>query len=456
MERRRKIRAVWIRMGMTLLAAAAIVSLLVSAGPGRATLVAETYANVIRFSIQDAATVQVRVYDLAEEEVWDSGVVGGDSVDWDRTDVWGERLANGYYLYLADAWTADGSALLHRTGKVVLLPGDKVQLQDAPDKSASATEQATDSFLDSDLQTKGLGDTLVCSQLGVGTESPAAEIDVQDAAGSSLLRLDGHDTGLGAGDIRISNDGVPIGRILATKKYNYLGFIGQNQTGFRVYTSNASNASTERMRITAGTTATVSFLDSNVGVGTTNAPAKLTVQGASGSNLIAAYSGSARVFVVKGTGEVRADGVFYGESFNTGNADVAERINVSEWVEAGCVVEIDSEHPGFFRKSSEPYCRRVAGIVSTAPGVILGNSHEEMTDEWSDNRPMLAIAGRVPVKVSTENGPIQVGDLLVSSSTPGVAMRGSDPSACVGSVVGKAMEPLADGTGVIAAQVTLR
>jgi len=191
-----------------------------------------------------------------------------------------------------------------------------------------------------------------------------------------------------------------------------------------------------------------------LGIGSSSNSAMLTVQASSG-DLIAAYNSSNRVFVVNSTGEVRADGAFYGASFNTGSADVAERINTSEWVEAGCVVEIDPDHPGFFRKSSCPYSTKVAGIISTSPGVVLGNDFDDATDDWEDNRPVLAVTGRVPCKVSTENGPIEIGDLLVASATPGVAMKG-DPEKAIGAVVGKAMEPLEEGEGIIVVQVMLR
>jgi hypothetical protein len=68
----------------------------------------------------------------------------------------------------------------------------------------------------------------------------------------------------------------------------------------------------------------------------------------------------------------------------------------------------------------------------------------------------VAITGIVPAKVTTENGPIQVGDLLVTSSRPGYAMRATDPRLMLGAVVGKAMEPLAAGRGMVKVLVILR
>jgi hypothetical protein len=68
----------------------------------------------------------------------------------------------------------------------------------------------------------------------------------------------------------------------------------------------------------------------------------------------------------------------------------------------------------------------------------------------------MAMVGRVPTKVSAENGPIQVGALLVSSSTPGYAMKGTDRSQMLGAVIGKALGSLDSGTGVIEVLVTLQ
>ncbi len=62
----------------------------------------------------------------------------------------------------------------------------------------------------------------------------------------------------------------------------------------------------------------------------------------------------------------------------------------------------------------------------------------------------------MPCKISAENGPIQAGDLLVASSTPGHAMKGRDRNRMLGAVVGKALGPLPQGTGVIQVLVTLQ
>ena len=75
-------------------------------------------------------------------------------------------------------------------------------------------------------------------------------------------------------------------------------------------------------------------------------------------------------------------------------------------------------------------------------------------DQHAETVP-LAVVGLVPVKASAENGALRPGDLLVSSSTPGHVMRaGANPP--VGTVVGKALAPLKEGTGVISMLVTLQ
>jgi hypothetical protein len=66
------------------------------------------------------------------------------------------------------------------------------------------------------------------------------------------------------------------------------------------------------------------------------------------------------------------------------------------------------------------------------------------------------MVGIVPTKVTDENGGIQPGDLLVTSSLPGHAMKGTDRSRMMGAVVGKALQPLKGNTGMILVLVTLQ
>ncbi len=165
-------------------------------------------------------------------------------------------------------------------------------------------------------------------------------------------------------------------------------------------------------------------------------------------------------FKVDYGGYVYADGSYNcglsSGCFNSGSgADVAERIDVSEALQPGDVVEIDLEHPGRFRKARTPFSVAVAGVISTSPGVTMGNNFDSATDEIDDSRPLLALVGVVPVKVCDENGPILPGDLLAASSTPGRAMRAGD-NPPQGAVIGKALTGLDAGTGVIQMLVTLQ
>jgi len=87
--------------------------------------------------------------------------------------------------------------------------------------------------------------------------------------------------------------------------------------------------------------------------------------------------------------------------------------------------------------------------VSTAPGVSLGTNETGNAGE-----KLIAVAGRVPCKVDATYAPIEPGDLLTTSDTPGHAMKAADPQ--IGTILGKALEPLDSGTGVIEVLVTLQ
>jgi hypothetical protein len=162
-------------------------------------------------------------------------------------------------------------------------------------------------------------------------------------------------------------------------------------------------------------------------------------------------------FAVARKCHIDANGTFVAGS------DFAEALPVAgdhAGYEAGDVLILSDERPGGVEKAAQPYDTRVAGVYSTRPGV-LGADKDGNTWIAADEIPV-GIVGIVPTKVTAENGPIAVGDLLTTSSTAGHAMKAE---ALViqghtiyppGTILGKAMEPLASGTGVIRVLVTLQ
>jgi hypothetical protein len=148
---------------------------------------------------------------------------------------------------------------------------------------------------------------------------------------------------------------------------------------------------------------------------------------------------------------------FFDGGTQTGGADFAESVSVGggkDNYEAGDVLVIDTTADRQLTLAKTPYSTLVAGIYSTKPGVT-ATPHTSEDPRLAAEIPV-AIVGIVPCKVTNENGPIARGDLLVTSSTPGYAMRGSDRTMLPGAIIGKALQPLSGAKGKIEVLVTLR
>jgi hypothetical protein len=122
--------------------------------------------------------------------------------------------------------------------------------------------------------------------------------------------------------------------------------------------------------------------------------------------------------------------------------DYAEGFHVLEKAEVtpGSVLVIDPDNPGKLRLSDAPYDTKVSGIVAGAQG--LGSGVRLGGDRFDCN---VALAGRVYCNVDATNAPVEPGDLLTTSSTPGYAMKVTDHARAQGAVLGKAMEKLEKG-----------
>jgi hypothetical protein len=135
------------------------------------------------------------------------------------------------------------------------------------------------------------------------------------------------------------------------------------------------------------------------------------------------------------------------------NADCAEDFDIAEsGRDPGTVVVIDEA--GILECCSKDYDKRVAGVVSGAgrfqPGIILDRQKAEQ------HRKPVALVGKVYCKVDAGRSPIEMGDLLTTSDTPGYAMRVIDRDRAFGAVIGKALGPLKSGRGVIPILVALQ
>ena len=171
--------------------------------------------------------------------------------------------------------------------------------------------------------------------------------------------------------------------------------------------------------------------------------------------LLSLRSNNEPKFSVMANGDVRAAGNLYavsavfGTSSNPG--DLAERVDIAsdDIVEPGDVLVVDMNNTDTYRRSSASNEQAVAGVVSTNPTIVVGNGKTEYT-------AVMAMVGRVPLKVSDENGQIARGDLLVTASSSGYAMK-YDPkkdsdNKMIG-VVGVALDPFNGGKGKIMALV---
>lgn len=207
-------------------------------------------------------------------------------------------------------------------------------------------------------------------------------------------------------------------RSIASSGANY----GVGDTVYGLYTSGSGGVVNYGVYSAAGT----NFFSGNVGIGTTSPNNKLHV-----------------------AGSITVDG-----NINAKYQDVAEWVESSQELTAGTVVVLDPDKNNQVVASTQSYDSRVAGVISKQPGIALGDRGE--------GRVLVAATGRVKVKVDATNGPIKIGDLLVTSDKEGLAMKsmpvefGGVRMHRPGTLIGKALEPLASGTGEILVLLSLQ
>lgn len=145
----------------------------------------------------------------------------------------------------------------------------------------------------------------------------------------------------------------------------------------------------------------------------------------------------------------------------TVNGNIAAKYqDLAEWVPAAddlapaTVVVVDPAADNTVGASTGPYQTSVAGVVSAQPGILLG--------EAGDSNAKVATTGRVKVRVDATRAAIMPGDLLVTGIEPGTAMRSEEVDLGgvkihrPGTIIGKALEPLASGKREILVLLSLQ
>ena len=295
-----------------------------------------------------------------------------------------------------------------------------------------------------------LGDSTITETnggfIGIGTASPDSVLNVQGSIPVLLghlgvIRTTGSNNGFGllmdsAGsgnnNVGLAVNGVPKGSFAFDVGRQFMGFVNLgyspndfslrlNSNGSLTYHDSVNSA--ERFRITN---------TGKVGIGTTNPNSLLDVAGdinVSGNAVVA--------------GNIAAK-----------YQDVAEWVPARKPMAAGTLVSVDPTLPNTVVASSRAYDTRVAGVISAQPGVVLG--------EPGADKVLVATTGRVRIKVDATRNPIRIGDLLVASEKPGVAMKSLPVKVSglrihrPGTIIGKALEPLTTGVGEISVLLTLQ
>ncbi len=200
----------------------------------------------------------------------------------------------------------------------------------------------------------------------------------------------------------------------------------------------------------------------NVGIGTTTPTTKLDIIGNASVSAILEVGGNT---LLRSSASISAHLELVGNASIGGNVTIAGNCSdapggggcTADYAEVYARDPADSMSAGDLL-SLNPVTGKVTkastastnlvGVFTSAPGTLIGQRSNSIqlgigTNVMSTLDPdeiPVALIGRVPVRVSLENGPISIGDRLSVSSTPGIAAK----AVSAGMTAGIAMEALSE------------
>jgi hypothetical protein len=312
--------------------------------------------------------------------------------------------------------------------------------------------------------------------VGIGTTTPTSQLDVelQTALTSADTQVGSTVAVNDSGNVTAGSDTTIGSEIIVTRSGATGGSTIVNRGLSISVTDDAGGTSTNTgltVAVTGGDQNVAARFDGgSVGIGTTEGV--LTDADIDSGSIVV---GDGAVCVDDNNDEcanaARNAGTIYAEAGSVTGMDLAEKFPVRDGdpLSAGEIAMVDTtlaercvrrgkDDVGNFicLESEQGYvpfvirssglsgaAKRVLGVVSTEPGMTLGGFGDQALFMY--RKAPIALAGRVPVKVTDQNGPIEVGDRITVSSTPGIGMRAIGGEL----VVGIALEPLTSSEGTV-------
>lgn len=281
--------------------------------------------------------------------------------------------------------------------------------------------------------------------VGIGTSTPGARLEVLGAGSGTGISMSGVDTGL---SLNISATGTAIMVPSLTGSARAASFYGVSTSellstwndggGPALVTRGGSDASPNGGgTVIVGDTAGQNIaIDNNEIMARSNGAVSTLYLNNDGGNVVIGSAAGGTSTLATPVLQI------------TGGADFSEQFDVTPVgdlePEPGMVVCIDTANPAKLVMSSKPYDRTVAGVISGAGGVATGMIMSQRGSEADGAQPV-ALTGRVYVMADATIDAIDPGDLLTTSNVPGHAMKVRDYERAQGATLGKAMTPLAVG-----------
>ncbi len=152
-----------------------------------------------------------------------------------------------------------------------------------------------------------------------------------------------------------------------------------------------------------------------------------TEDGSNSSGEFRLFSFTVNAFLPSFGGSFASGNIYAEKNIYAGSnvllGDMAEYFPITGISEPGDLISMNPNQKDVYQVTDDAYNNYIIGVHSTNPTVTINNPNSGIP---------VALRGRVPVKVSLENGEIEIGDFLTASSKRGYAMKAVGPCYVVG------------------------